>query len=295
MKLAVFDDNRVGLVENDDIYDVTDVVAGVSDSWPPVFMSRLIADWSNALPRLMESRRRAIARSLKSVTLQPPVPFPGNIVAAPANYRKHVGELGDRSISKTGHSANELGFFLKATSSLTGAGQEIRLPRGSTRRFDHESELAVIIGRRARNVPHSKALDHVFGYSCLVDVTMRLEPGAPAEERPMRKSFDTFAPLGPWIVTADEIPDPQALRNRLWVNSELRQDANTRDMTVGVSALIEIVSSVMTLNPGDIIATGTPAGVGPIKSGDVLRIEIENVGDMTLAISETDEVAPKIF
>ena len=152
----------------------------------------------------------------------------------------------------------KIGFFLKAPSSVVGAGSPILLPRGSARRFDHETELAVIIGRRAKNVPRAQALDFVFGYSCLMDITMRLEPGMPAEERPTRKSFDTFTPIGPYLVTADEIPDPQALENQLWVNGKLRQSANTRDMTVGVAELIELVSSVMTLNPGDIIATGTP-------------------------------------
>lgn len=295
MKLAVFDDNRVALVEGDLLYDVSDAVPGLSDGWPPVFMSRLIADWKTVGPLLSERRRTAKAIPRSAVKLRAPIPLPINIVAAPANYRKHVGELGNRGIAKAGHSANELGFFLKASSSVVGPDDPIQLPRGSTRRFDHESELAAIIGKRAKNVRREQALDYVFGYSCLMDLTMRLEPGQVAEERPTRKSFDTFTPLGPWIVTADEVPDPQNLSNRLWVNGKLRQQASTRDMTVDVASLIEIISSVMTLNPGDVIATGTPEGVGPIAPGDRVRIEIERVGEMTLTVIEADDYAPRRF
>jgi len=295
MKLAVFDDNRVAIVEGDELFDVTDAVPGAADGWPPVFMSRLIADWTNLAPRLGDARRKAKPVSRKSVKLRAPVPFPGHVIAAPANYRKHVGELGERGVTKVGYSANDVGFFLKTPSSVVGADSAIVLPRGSKRRFDHESELAAVIGRTAKNVTRDKALGYVFGYSCLIDASMRLEPGAPPEERALRKSFDTFTPLGPYLVTADEIPDPQALANQLWVNGELKQNANTRDMTVDVASLIELISSVMTLNPGDVIATGTPEGVGPIKPGDVVRIAIERVGDMTLRVAEADEYAPRRF
>ncbi len=295
MKIAVFDDNRVGIVEGDALYDVSAVVPGVADGWPPVFMSRLIAGWAQLQPRILEARRAAKAISVDKVRLRAPLPFPGTVIAAPANYRKHVGELGERGVTKPGNSANEIGFFLKTSSSVVGPGGPILLPRGSKRRFDHESELAAVIGKTGKNIPRDRALDYVFGYSCLMDLTMRLEPGMPAEERPTRKSFDTFTPLGPWIVTADEIPDPQSLANQLWVNGELRQSANTRDMTVSVAALIELISSVMTINPGDVIATGTPEGVGPIKPGDEVRIAIERVGGMTLRVAEAEDYAPRRF
>ncbi|WP_424139559.1 fumarylacetoacetate hydrolase family protein [Roseomonas chloroacetimidivorans] len=295
MKLAVFDNHRVGLVEGDELYDVTDVVPGASAAWPPVYMTRLIVDWAEMRPKLLEARETACRLSRGEVRLRSPMPFTGNIVAAPANYRKHVGELGERGIVKAGNTPDQIGFFLKATSSLVGPDDAIELPRGSMRRFDHESELAVIIGRTARNVRREQALNYIFGYSCLIDVSMRLEPGQVAEERVTRKSFDTFTPLGPWIVTADEIPDPQELSNQLWVNDQLRQDANTRDMSVNVAGLIELITSVMTLQPGDVIATGTPEGVGPIKAGDRVRIAIEKVGDMTIKVRETEEQSPRVF
>jgi 2-keto-4-pentenoate hydratase/2-oxohepta-3-ene-1,7-dioic acid hydratase in catechol pathway len=295
MKLAVYNDNRVAIAEGDSLFDVTAAVPGISDGWPPVFMSRLISNWKELEPRLRDEKLKAVPFSIKGVTFRAPVPFPGHVIAAPANYKKHVGELGARGVTKAGNSARDIGFFLKTSASVVGCGSPIVLPRGSKRRFDHESELAVVIGRRAKNVRREQALNYVFGYSCLMDITMRLEPGMPAEERPTRKSFDSFTPIGPFLVTADEIPDPQSLDVKLWVNDELRQSANTKDMTVDIAELIELVSSVMTLNPGDVIATGTPEGVGPIEPNDNVRIAIARVGEMTLRVTEADEIAPRQF
>ncbi len=293
MKLALFDDNRVALVEGDSLYDVSAAVPGWGQPWPPVFMQRLIGEWPAARLALLAARAAATPIPRSAVRLRSPMPYTSNIIAAPANYRKHVGELGNRGVTAAGNSARNIGFFLKATSSLVGPDDGIMLPRGSARRFDHETELAVIIGKRGHHIPRAAALDHVFGYSCLIDLTMRLEPGAPAEERPTRKSFDSFTPLGPWIVTADEIPDPQVLSNRLWVNGTLKQSTNTAEMTVGVAELIELISSVMTLQPGDVIASGTPEGVGPVAPGDSITIELEKVGAMTLQVREADAVAPR--
>ena len=295
MKIAVFNDYRVGLVEDDTIYDVTSAIPNAGAAWPPLFVTQAIASWETLLPRVREARRAAQGVALSSVRLLPPNPCPVHVVAAPANYRKHIAEMGAMAVTKKGRSTREQGFFMKASGSLTGPARGIELPRGSTRRFDHESELAVVIGKTARNVRREHALDHVFGYSCLIDVTMRIVKDVAEEERVMRKSFDTFTPLGPWIVTADEVGDPQQLRNQLFVNGECRQDANTRDMIVGVAELIELVSSVMTLYPGDVIASGTPQGIGPIQAGDKVTIRIDKVGEMTVAVTETDTVPPFLF
>lgn len=294
MKIAVSEGHRVGVVEGDQFFDVTDAVPGAGPAWPPVYINSLIANWQDLGPKLVAKRGAAKPVPLASVRLLPPNPCPVHLIAAPANYRKHIGEIGTRSVSK-GRSAEQQGFFMKATASLVGAGGAIELPKGSTRRFDHESELAVVIGKRARNVPRAQAMQYVFGYSCLIDVTMRIEPGVAEEERVTRKSFETFTPLGPWIVTADEVPDPHTLRNQLWVNGQPKQDANTRDMIVDIPALIELISSVMTLNPGDVIASGTPEGVGPIAPGDKIRIGIESVGEMTLPVVEAAEFSPRRF
>jgi 2-keto-4-pentenoate hydratase/2-oxohepta-3-ene-1,7-dioic acid hydratase in catechol pathway len=288
VKIAVFDDYRVGIVEGDLIYDVTSAVPGASGDWPPVFMNTLIRDWSTQAPAIAAARAAATPRPLASVALLPPNPCPIHVVAAPANYAKHIAEMGALRVTKSGRTAREQGFFMKATASLSGVSGGIRLPQASRRRYDHESELAVIIGRTTRNASRADALASVFGYSCLVDVTMRIEPDGRAEERVMRKSLETFTPLGPWIVTADELGDPSGLKNQLFVNDQLRQDATTADMIVDVPDLIVLISSVMTLHPGDVIATGTPDGIGPIAIGDVVTIRIERVGEMRLQVGAAE-------
>jgi 2-keto-4-pentenoate hydratase/2-oxohepta-3-ene-1,7-dioic acid hydratase in catechol pathway len=295
VKLAVFDDYRIGIVEADLLYDVTAALPAALDAMPEQRMNWLIAHWQDAGAALRDRRRGAEAQALAKVRLLPASPHPSHVFAAPANYQKHIGELGDRTVTKKGRSAREQGFFLKAPGSLVGAGATIGLPKGSSRRFDHESELAVIVGKHGRDVPRAAAMQYVFGYSCLIDATMRIEPGVAEEERSMRKSFEGFTPLGPFLVSADEIAAPQALDNRLWVNGELRQQANTRDMIVGIGELIELISSVLPIRPGDVIATGTPEGVGPFAAGDVLRIAIEGVGEMSIFVRENAERSPRPF
>jgi 2-keto-4-pentenoate hydratase/2-oxohepta-3-ene-1,7-dioic acid hydratase in catechol pathway len=292
VKIAVFDSARVGVVEGDSIYDVTAAVPDAGIGWPAIFIDRLIDQWPSLQAKLMAERRTMRAVPLSSVTLEAPNPCPIHILAAPANYRRHVAEMLDQRGS--GKTMRELGFFIKTPASILRPGGTVILPKGSARRFDHESELAVVIGRTCKNVPIEQALDVVFGYACLMDLTLRLTEDS-SEERVMRKSFDTFTPLGPWIVTADEIPDPQHLAIDLWVNDELRQHANTADMTVPIAEQISYISSVMTLHPGDIIATGTPDGVGPMRPGDTVRIRIEKIGDFSVQVAEASEVAPKVF
>jgi 2-keto-4-pentenoate hydratase/2-oxohepta-3-ene-1,7-dioic acid hydratase in catechol pathway len=173
----------------------------------------------------------------------------------------------------------EYGVFLKANSSVIGSGGVIRLPY-LDKPIHHEVELAVVIGRTARHVSVEKALDFVFGYTCGLDITVRS-----TEDRSTRKSFDTFTPLGPWVVTPDEVGDPHNLELHCWVNGVLRQQANTRDLIFNVAELIAYTSSVMTLWPGDVILTGTPAGVGPITDGDRLLVEIEKVGRLEVTVT----------
>ena len=295
MRIAVFDDYRVGLVEDDVIFDVTDaVVPNAGTAWPPVFMNTLIAGWPAAELRLRAARRAASAVPLASVRLMAPNPCPIHVIAAPANYRKHIAEMGAMAVTPKGKTSREQGFFLKSPASVTGCARGIELPRGSARRFDHESELAVVIGQTARNLPRAEAMGAVFGYTCLIDVTMRID-GEHSEERSMRKSFETFTPMGPWIVTADEVTDPGALRNELFVNGELRQQATTADMILDIAGLVEQASSVMTLHPGDVIATGTPQGIGPIEVGDLVTIRISEIGEMSVRVRETEFVPPCQF
>jgi 2,4-didehydro-3-deoxy-L-rhamnonate hydrolase len=173
---------------------------------------------------------------------------------------------------------HQSGLFLMATSSVIGPSQEIVI-RHPDRRTDHEVELAVVIGQPARNVAAKDALHLIAGYCIGLDITVR-----GPEERSLRKSIDTYTVLGPWLVTADEIPDPSNLDLSITVNGELRQKANTRDMILGVPELIEFASSFYTLFPGDVLLSGTPEGVGPIHAGDLLRAHIGHIGDMEVRV-----------
>jgi len=273
MKLVSFNEFRIGIVEGSSVIDVSDLVSAGNGNWPPVAMNYLIAAFDSLRPRL-ESAHLHSGVPLAEVRLRTPVPGTTKVIAYPVNYHAHGEEMGRTT------RANTTGFFFKPPSSLSGASDPIVLPVVSgDRRIDHECELAIVIGRKGRDIPRESWSDYVFGYSCLIDATVRGK-----EERVTRKGFDTFCPVGPWIVTADEVGDPGALRGRLWVNDELRQDGNTRDLIVDVPGMIEMASSVMTLYPGDIIASGTPAGVGPIKPGDKVKIEFERVGSMTIDV-----------
>lgn len=211
--------------------------------------------------------------ALEGLDIAPIVPDPSKIVAAPVNYRDHQAEMMED------FHIDALGVFLKAPSSVIGCGGVIELPY-TDRRFDQEGELAVVIGRITRNVAVADALEAVAGYTCLLDITMR-----GGEDRSTRKSFNTFTPVGPQLVTADQVGDVAALRLRTTVNGTLRQDADIADLIWDVPRLISYASSVMTLYPGDIVTTGTPAGVGQIFHGDTITVEIGGVGNLTMAVS----------
>lgn len=292
MRLCIFDDWKVGVVVDELVHDVTAAVPGAGPSWPPVHVNHLIASWPAGRAAIEAEIERTTPRPLSEVRLGPPVPHPWHLIGIPANYRKHIAEMG--AMGSGGRSMRELGFFLKTPGSLVGAGEPVLLPKGSHRRFDHECELGAVIGRTCRNVTIDEALTHVFGYTVLLDLTLRMTDDL-REERSMRKSFDTFTPLGPWLVTADEAPDPTDIDLELRVNGELRQHANTRDMIVPLAEQISYISSVMTLYPGDVIATGTPEGVGAIEVGDVLQASLSGIGSLTMTVSETSEVAPVVL
>lgn len=260
MRLASFADHRVGVVDHD---HVTDVTALLSDAGAGVSAMRwLIAHWDTMDLTSGDTPRVPLA----NVRLDPPVPDPTKIIAAPVNYADHQAEM------RVDAQVGALGFFLKAPSSILGTGGTVRLPYHD-RRFDQEGELGCVIGRRARQVPVDQALRHVFGYTAVLDITMR-----GGEDRSTRKSFETFTPIGPWLVTADEFGTPEDTDLRCWVNDELRQEANTRDLIWDVAQLVSYASWVTTLEPGDIISTGTPAGVGPLRDGDTIEVEISGLG-----------------
>lgn len=274
MRFALFEDERLGLVHGNSIRDLTAVVGNRSMEGPGTAMLRLIQRWNDIQPRLdLETLSSLPEMALGDVRLGPPIPMPGKIVAAPINYLDHKEEM------KVKGSVDRLGVFLKASSSVIGPGGTIELPYND-RRTDQEGELAVVVGKTTRNVRAADALDYVFGYTCLLDISVRGQ-----EDRSTRKSFDTFTPIGPWIATKDEVGDPGQLELRCWVNQELRQETNTRNLIYSVPKLIEYVSSVMTLHAGDVVSTGTPAGVGPLADGDRVVVEIERVGRLEVGVS----------
>lgn len=279
MKLASFDGGRIGLVNGDDIVDITSEVNVTPGAWPPVGMLHVIERFPSLKGRLAELAASAPRKPLAQVRLETPVAWPNKVIAFPANYHAHIEEQKRGTGLISLFKADGQGFFLKASSSLSGPADPIVLPNIPERQIHHECELAVIIGKGGRQISREQALEHVFGYACLIDVVVRGK-----EERVMRKSYDTFCPVGPWIVTADEVPDHTAIDLRLMVNGEVRQQASTRDLIVDIPEMIRMASAVMTLYPGDIIASGTPAGVGPISGGDKVVIEIARVGSMTLDV-----------
>ena len=196
------------------------------------------------------------------------------------NYLDHQAEM---SVSSQ---ISSLGLFLKSPSSILDPDGTIQLPYFD-RRFDQEGELAVIIGRRAARIREQDARSHVFGFTALLDITMR-----GGEDRSTRKSFATFTPMGPWIVTADEFGDADAADVRCWVNGKLRQHANTRDLIWGIDKLVAYASWVSPLEPGDVLSTGTPAGVGPLADGDIVELEIAGMGGrLRVAVSAEGRVA----
>jgi 2-keto-4-pentenoate hydratase/2-oxohepta-3-ene-1,7-dioic acid hydratase in catechol pathway len=280
MRIALFDDYRVGVVEDGDrLRDVSDAVPERTADWPWPWVPRLIARFPEVRARLESAAAQAAPRPIQRSGLLPPLPWPGQIVAAAANYNEHAREMAGRPGSSISDGLQGE-VFLKSPASVVGNGATVTLPNMPRREMHHEAELGVVIGRRMYQVAEADALDYVFGYTCLMDLTVR-----GLGDRSRRKSYAGFTPLGPWIVTSDEIPDPQALGIRLWCNDELRQDGTTRDMVYSVAEILAYASAVMPLHPGDVLATGTPSGVGPIRPGDHVTMELEQIGRLEIDVA----------
>ena len=260
-----------------------DAVADVSGllGEPGWTMDRLLGDVSGGLARIRSAAKGAhtTALPMASLRLLPPVPRPGKIVAVGRNYREHAAE-------EAAALPTEPLLFAKLPGALVGHGSTVSWSASLTAQVDYEAELAVVIGRRARHVPVGEALDYILGYSCLNDVSAR-DLQVRDGQWTRAKGLDTFCPMGPWLVTADEIPDPGDLHVRCRVNGEPRQDASTAELVHGVADLIAYCSQSFTLEPGDIIATGTPGGVGAFRDppvfladGDVIEVEIDGLGTL---------------
>ncbi len=285
MKICRFDKDRLGIVQGDEVLDVTKALEAIpGQSWPLAQGDPLILNFKRVLAAAKKLAPKAKKKALAKAKLLSPVANPSKIIGAPINYDEHIAESikdpgiahGRTNIQK---GIGDWGLFLKANSSLIGFGEDIRL-RWPERRNDHEVELALVIGKRGNKIPREKALEYVCAYSIGLDMTVR-----GPELQCFRKSIDTYSVLGPWLVTADEIGDPNALDLSIRVNGELRQNSNTKYLVYSVERLIEFASAMYTLHPGDIIMTGTPAGVSPVKPGDLLHAYVQGVGESDIRIA----------
>ncbi len=282
MRLCRFNNDRLGLVEGDEVLDVTAALDAIpAQRWPLPPGDLLIRHLDAVRARAESLRATARRMPLAGLHLNSPIANPTKIPAAPVNYKAHEAEAAADPATFHGQQVariQEVGLFLKANSSLVGASDGVPINHPD-RRTDHEIELAVIIGKQARKVSREEAMSHVAGYAIGLDMTLRGK-----QERSLRKSCDGFTVLGPWFVTADEIARPGALEMKLMVGNEMRQHANTRDLVIDIPDLIVMASSYYTLEPGDIIMTGTPEGVGPVKIGDEMVCWIEEIGEMRVPV-----------
>jgi len=291
MRLTTFTQRgarRIGVVTDDGIVDLAAAEPGL-----PRDMIALLAGGSDALTTARAAAgRRGPRLALADVTLDAPVPRPPKFLAIGLNYADHVKESGlDAPPFPV--------FFNKQSTCVTGPHAPIHLPRVSPL-LDYEGELAFVIGRRCRHVPRDRAAQVIAGYLVCNDVSVR-DWQLRTPTMTMGKSFDTHGPLGPWLVTADEVGDPHALELRTWVNGELRQHSNTRELIYDCFAQVEHLSTAFTLEPGDVITTGTPSGVGGarqppafLRAGDVVRIEIERIGAIENRVIEEPEEAAHV-
>lgn len=276
MRLVRFDEDRLGLLSDEGIIDVTDRLE-INAEDPLIEYIRGDYDASEYADAKVDYQR-------EEVTVASPVKRPGKVIAAPLNYENHIKEaIADKDITTDEwFSIEDKGYFLKAPSSVVGPDHGVELPFDD-RRVDHEIELAFIMGEDVKNVSTEDAWDSIFGYTVLLDISVRGD-----QDRSNRKSYDTFTVIGPAVITADEISNPQNLNMRLDLNGKTQQDANTSDMVYTCADIVQYASIGTTLESGDVVTTGTPEGVSELNDGDVVNAEIESVGAMTVNVAHSD-------
>ena len=276
MKLAFFDDFKLGVIKDNTVVDVSAAVSGINHTSPQDLINRVIENFDNLKGALQQAADSGSGIPLDSVRLRPPLPKPGNVVAMAVNYM----EDGTRDAPAP------INAFHKSPNAVIGPGDTMILPDVPATIFEGEAEMALVIGKRASFVRQEDASDYVFGYTNFIDGSAR---GLPPEGNTFyqMKARNTFAPLGPWIVTADEIDDPQELSVKLSVNGELKQNFNTNDMAHKIPRIIEWVSSVHDLEPGDVIATGTNhRGLSAFQDGDSIDLTIEGLGTLSFNVKD---------
>ena len=277
MKLCYFDDYRLGVIKGDNVVDITDTVKDIPHLHNRDLIIGLIDKWDSYKAKVEKAAADGKGVPLKGVRLRPPVPKPGNIVCMAVNYMED-GTLKEKP---------QINAFHKAATAVIGDGDTMVLPDVPAGIFEGEAEVALVIGKRATRVSQADAMKHIFGYTCFIDGSARGLP-PPGNVFFQMKSRDTFAPIGPCIVTADEIADPQNLNITLTNNGQVMQKFNTSDMAHQIPRCIEWVSSIHTLEPGDILATGTNhRGLNSFMDGDKIELTVEKVG--TLHFNVKDE------
>ena len=276
MKLAYFDDFQLGVLTDKGLVDVSHIIMDIPHTNPGNLMNGLIENFENYRSKLETAAEKGVAFPLDSIKIQPPLPKPGAIDCMAVNYMEN-GTLKEKP---------QINGFHKSPSAIIGNGDTMILPDVPATIFEGEAELGLIIGKRASNVSESDAMDHVFGYLNFIDGSAR---GLPPDRNVFFqvKSRATFAPIGPFIVTADEIPDPQNLSVKLWVNGELKQDFNTNDMAHKIPKAISWLSSIHPLEPGDLVATGTNhRGLSSFQHGDKIELEVEGLGRLSINVQD---------
>jgi len=287
VRLAILDGLRLGVVCETTVIDVTAALPWPHDPDP------LTAGWWRRLCRDLDLVRPALAAAARdpaaprvevgAARLLAPAVNPSKIVAAASNYQEHVAEMHEvqgRTLGRVESWMMEFDVFLKAPSSIAGPRDDIVLPADQRdREIHHEAELVAIVGKGGKDIAPRDALSRIAGYTIGLDITVRSKA-----DRSRRKSYDTFSPLGPWLVTSDEAGDPADMDIELERNDVLKQKVSTRDMLVPVQDIVAYASRVMTLLPGDVLFTGAPPGVGPIEPGDTLRVRISRLGEMGLTV-----------
>jgi 2-keto-4-pentenoate hydratase/2-oxohepta-3-ene-1,7-dioic acid hydratase in catechol pathway len=277
MKILFYDDFTLGVLKGDTVVDASPAVRDLPHTGPHDLVNGLIARWADYRARLEEAAARGRGIPLGQVRIRPPLPRPVNIVAMAVNYM----EDGTRS------EPAPLNAFHKSPCAVIGDGDTMRLPDAPATIFEGEAEVAVVIGRRASHVPAAEAMGHVFGYVNFIDGSARGLQPAGGNTFYQMKSRDTFAPIGPYLVTADEIADPHKLQVRLWVNGTLKQNFNTSDMAHKIPRCIEWVSAIHALEPGDLLATGTNhRGLSAFQDGDRIELETEGLGRLRIGVRD---------
>ncbi len=276
MKIMYFNDFKLGIVKGDNVVDVTAVVQSIPHTGPHDLINGLIADFGAWRAKLEDAVATGSGVPISSVRIRPPLLRPATIDCMAVNYM----EDGTRT------EPAPINAFNKAPSAIIGNGDTMVLPDVPATLFEGEAEIALVIGKRATNVKAADAMPYIFGYLCFIDGSARGLP-PPSNVFFQMKSRDTFAPIGPYIVTADEIADPHKLQITLKVNGEIKQNFNTSDMAHNIPRCIEWISSIHTLEPGDIVATGTNhRGLSGFQDGDKIELEVEKCGKLTFNVKD---------